>query len=119
MSVNGKRFAGKTFLLTIGNGTTVGGGFKLTPYAKIDDNLLDVTIITPLGIPSLLWHLPKVFLGTIDRAEKYATLLTAEKLTVVTTGRVPIHVDGEIYEGNENRYEIEVVPKALTMIDGF
>jgi diacylglycerol kinase (ATP) len=107
------------FLLTVGNGTTVGGGFKLTPHAKIDDALLDVTIVNPLRIPVLLWHLPKVFLGTIGRVKRYATLLKTEKLVVEVSGPVPIHVDGEIYDNGEARFEIEVVPKALRVIGNF
>ncbi len=119
IAINNTTFNQNAFLLTVGNGTTVGGGFKLTPHAKIDDGLLDVTIVSPLALPVLFWHLPKVFLGTIDRAKKYATLLKTEKLVVEADGDVPVHVDGVIYDGKENRFEIEVVPKALTVIGNF
>lgn len=119
ITINNTVFNQDIFLLTVGNGTTVGGGFKLTPYAKIDDALLDVTIVKPLRIPVLLWHLPKVFLGTIDRVKKYATLLRTTKLTVEANGPVPVHVDGEIYGNGETRFEIEVVAKALRVIGNF
>ena len=119
ITINREIFNQSTFLLTVGNGTTVGGGFKLTPRAKVDDGLLDVTIVKPLALPVLLWHLPKVFLGTIERVKKYATLRRTEKLTVVSTGPVPVHVDGEIYGNGETRFEIEVVPKALRVIGNF
>ncbi len=112
-------FDQRIFILTAGNGTTVGGGFRLTPHARLDDGLLDVTIVKPLSVPLLLWHLPKVFLGTIGRAKKHATLLRAERLTVEASGPVPVHVDGEIYDETETRFEIEVVPKALTVIGNF
>ncbi len=116
--VNNETFDQETFLLTVGNGTTVGGGFKLTPHARIDDQFLDVTVIRPLALPALLWHLPKVFRGTIDRV-KYAALRRTTKVTVETQGSVPIHVDGEIYPGDERRFTIEVVPKALDVIGNF
>lgn len=116
VTINNTVFNQDIFLLTVGNGTTVGGGFKLTPHAKIDDALLDVTLVRPLPVPVLLWHLPKVFLGTIDRVKRYATLLKTEKLVVEAAGPVPIHVDGEIYDNGETRFEIEVVPKALMVI---
>jgi diacylglycerol kinase (ATP) len=104
------------FLLTIGNGTTCGGGFKLTPHARTDDGLLDVTIVKPLGIPTLLWHLPKVFLGTIGRMTKYARLTRTKTLTVEGTRPLPVHVDGEIFASDGNVLNIEVVPRALTII---
>jgi diacylglycerol kinase (ATP) len=119
ITMNNETFRQSAFLLTVGNGTTVGGGFKLTPHAKIDDGLLDVTIVKPLPLPVLLWHLPKVFLGTIDQVKKYATLYRTTRLTVEASGPAPVHVDGEIYPDAETRFEIEVVPKALTVIGNF
>ncbi len=109
----------KIFMLSIGNGTTVGGGFKLTPHALLDDQLLDMTLIRPIGLLPLLWHLPKVFLGAIDRVTAYAQTARTAKLIVESKTPVPVHVDGELYPGNEKRFVIEVLPKALTVIGGF
>jgi diacylglycerol kinase family enzyme len=118
ISMNGETSALKAFLLTVGNGTTCGGGFQLTPMAKVDDGLLDVTLVRPLTLPQLLWHFPKVFLGTIDRA-KQASLSKTRKLRVESDGPVPVHVDGEIYTGETRSMEIEVIPGALTVIGKF
>ncbi len=114
--MNGETIKQDIFLLTIGNGTTCGGGFKLTPHARLDDGLLDVTIVKPLGIPTLLWHLPKVFLGTIDKVTRYARLTRTKKLTIESARTLPVHVDGEIFSGDGNVLAIEVVPHALTII---
>ena len=64
----------------------------------------------------MLRHLPKVFLGTIDRASQYAALVRTAKLIVESSGPVPVHVDGEIYPEDARRFEIEIVPQALTVI---
>jgi YegS/Rv2252/BmrU family lipid kinase len=106
------------FLVSVGNGTTCGGGFKLTPHAKIDDGLLDVTMITPLTLPQLFRHLPKVFQGTIDRTRHAMTRRTAA-LTVESSHPLPLHVDGEVYALEGNVCRISVVPKALTVIGNF
>ena len=116
ITMNGRTTSRETFLLSIGNGTTCGGGFKLTPHAKLDDQLFDVTLIRPLPLASLLWHFPKVFLGTIDRVS-YATLERTAELTIMSSGPVPIHVDGEIYSGAETNYHVSIVPRALTVIE--
>jgi diacylglycerol kinase (ATP) len=118
VSLNGRAARKDLFLLTIGNGTTVGGGFKLTPHARMDDGLLDVTTVRPLGVPTLLWHLPKVFRGTIERAKRYATLERTARLTVASDAPLPVHVDGEIFEMDSRPLEIEIVPGALTVIVG-
>jgi diacylglycerol kinase (ATP) len=115
ITMNGRTIDQEAFLLSIGNGTTCGGGFKLTPHAKLDDQLLDVTLLKPLPLASLLWHFPKVFLGTIDRVS-YASLERTTGLTVTSRGPVPIHVDGEIFPGAETSYQVSTVPRALTVI---
>ena len=119
ITMNGEVIEQDIFLLTIGNGTTCGGGFRLTPHAKVDDRLLDVTIVKPLSIPNLLWHLPKVFLGTIDKVTKYARLTRTTKLLVESSHAIPVHVDGEIFDGNGRALHIEVVAAALTVIGKF
>jgi diacylglycerol kinase (ATP) len=106
------------FLVSVGNGTTCGGGFKLTPHAKIDDGLLDVTMVTPLTLPQLFRHLPKVFRGTIDRT-RHAITRRAASLTVNSAHPLPLHVDGEVYALEGNTCRISVVPKALIVIGNF
>ena len=119
VTINGDTTTQELYLLTIGNGTTCGGGFRLTPHAKLDDGLLDVTFVKPISVPRLLWHLPKVFRGTIDRVERYASMTQATKLRVESAVPVPVHVDGEVYRGNTTRLDIEIIPKALTVIGKF
>jgi diacylglycerol kinase (ATP) len=119
VTIDGTTAAQDLFLLTIGNGTTCGGGFRLTPHAKLDDGLLDVTFVKPISVPRLLWHLPKVFLGTLDRVERYASMRQVTKLRVESTLPVPVHVDGEVYRGDTSRLDIEVIPDALTVIGKF
>lgn len=118
IALNGAVLEEDVFLLTVGNGTTVGGGFKLTPHAQVDDGMLDMTVVKPLSIPKLLWHLPKVFLGTIDRAIHYAQLTRITSLTVSSEGPIPVHVDGEHFASRDNTYRIEVISQALTVIRG-
>ncbi len=116
VTLDGARTTQDLFLLTIGNGTACGGGFRLTPHAKLDDGLLDATLVRPISVPSLLWHLPKVFGGTLDRAPRYASMTTARTVRVESAAPIPVHVDGEVYTGDTSVLEIEIVPKALTVI---
>lgn len=117
-TMNGQTLRQDVFILTIGNGTTCGGGFKLTPHAKVDDGILDVTVVAPMSMPAILRALPDVFRGTLERISS-AAMHTAKKITVESAGPAPVHVDGEIYAGSSDRFEIEVVPKALTVIGNF
>ncbi|MEK6742298.1 MAG: diacylglycerol kinase family protein [Nitrospirota bacterium] len=119
ITIDGTTATQDLFLLTIGNGTTCGGGFRLTPHARLDDGLLDVTFVKPISVPRLLWHLPKVFQGTLERVERYASMKRVTQLRVESASPVPVHVDGEIYRGDTSRLDIEVIPNALTVIGNY
>jgi len=119
VTIDGTTATQDLFLLTIGNGTTCGGGFRLTPHARLDDGLLDVTFVKPISVPVLLWNLPKVFRGTLERVKRYASMKRVTKLRVESAAPVPVHVDGEIYRGDTSRLDIEVIPNALTIIGNY
>jgi diacylglycerol kinase family enzyme len=119
ITMNGRSFEQDVLLLCVGNGTTVGGGFRLTPHARLEDGLLDVTLVKPIGLLPLLWHLPGVFLGTLDRAAGYVVTARTDRLVVECSSAVPVHLDGEMYEGEDRRFEIAVMPRALTVIGNF
>lgn len=119
ITMNNATWLQDAFLFSIGNGTTCGGGFKLTPNAVLDDGLLDVTLVKPISVPMLLRHIPKVFNGTIERVKEYATLYRTMKVRVASAQPIPVHVDGERYSAKDNTYEMEVLPKTLTVIGNF
>jgi diacylglycerol kinase (ATP) len=51
------------WLVAVGNGPAYAGGMHVTPDARLDDGLLDVTIVGAMGRPEFLWTFPKVFKG--------------------------------------------------------
>lgn len=115
LHLDGKPSATEAFLVSIGNGTTCGGGFRLTPHARLDDGLLDVCILRPVRVPALLWHLPKAFTGTIEKSG-YASLKRATEVRLTTTQRLPAHVDGEPQTLEEGTHRIGIVPSALKVV---
>lgn len=81
--------------VTVGNGHSFGGGFKLTPKAKANDGKLDVCLMTKRNVFYNLFHLAKTGKGTHISLPitHYAQVKDFE-----IEGRepLPIHVDGEI-----------------------
>ncbi|CUS88833.1 lipid kinase, YegS/Rv2252/BmrU family, partial [Candidatus Kryptonium thompsonii] len=61
--IDGKKIKEKIFLVAVGNGKSAGGGFLLTPDAKINDALLDVCLVSDLSILRVLQVLPTVLKG--------------------------------------------------------
>lgn len=104
-------------MLTIGNGPSCGGGFLFTPTASVEDGQLDLNILHPIGNLQLIWHLPKVFMGTLQKTS-YATLKRFGRMKVRSRVPLPVHIDGEVYLTGRLEHEIEVLPGALRVITG-
>lgn len=64
ITVDGKRQELRAMLVAVGNGSMFGGGMKVLPDAKVDDGELDILIVHPVSIPTLLRIFPRIFKGT-------------------------------------------------------
>jgi YegS/Rv2252/BmrU family lipid kinase len=105
-------------MLTLGNGRQQGGGFIITPEAKLDDGLLDFIYIHQISQLRMLQLLPMVMKGTHLKEPDVSSARSA-RLVVDSDRALPIHIDGELfapYEADVRHVEIEVVPRALQVL---
>jgi YegS/Rv2252/BmrU family lipid kinase len=105
----------RTLLISVGNSRRTGGGFFLTPDARLDDGLLDVGMAAAVSRLRVLWLLPKALRGkhTTDPA---MTMLRCRTLHMDVQGHLPVHVDGEVVARQANRIEVSVQPGRLAVI---
>lgn len=54
----------QAMLVAVGNGPSFGGGLRITHGAELDDGLLDVVLIKPVGKMELVRTYPKLFNGS-------------------------------------------------------
>ena len=64
IEIDGQSFQTKAMLIAIGNGRSYGGGMKVCPDADLNDDLLDVMILSPISKLKFLRVFPKVYAGT-------------------------------------------------------
>jgi diacylglycerol kinase (ATP) len=85
------------WLVAVGNGPAYAGGMRVTPDARLDDGLLDVTIVGAMGRPEFLWNFPKVFKGTHVGHPKVTTRRGAHVELESLDASIPMEVyaDGE------------------------
>jgi YegS/Rv2252/BmrU family lipid kinase len=105
-------------MLTVGNGPRQGGGFIVTPAAKLDDGVLDFVYVDKVSQLRMLLLLPKFMNGT-QGSEPDVHLARTRRLVIEADRAVPVHADGEVfapYEANVRRVEIEVVPGAVQIM---
>jgi len=96
----------------LGNGTSLGGGMRITPNARYDDGLLDVLIVRPLSRVNFLRIFPRVFKGTH---------VSHAKVRIERARRIRVEADGIVAYGDGERIarlpiDIELVPGALRVL---
>ncbi|NCC15239.1 MAG: YegS/Rv2252/BmrU family lipid kinase [Clostridia bacterium] len=123
---NGMRLSGEFLLCTIANGSFCGGAFQSSPYAEIDDGLLDFAGIRTLSRLSLLRMLPSYQDGTYlqkMQGEKWVHFKQCEKISVHTRHPLCASIDGEIISFTDLKMQLEkravrfIVPKGVIKIE--
>ncbi|MDO9070268.1 MAG: phosphoribosylaminoimidazolesuccinocarboxamide synthase, partial [Deltaproteobacteria bacterium] len=70
-----------TLMVSVGNSPRAGGGFYLTPDAKMDDHFLDVAIAKDISRPAVLALLPRAMFGK-HTGHHAVTMLRVQALTI-------------------------------------
>lgn len=93
-SLNGHDRTEDLILMTVGNGTTFGGGFKLMPDAKLNDGQLEVCTIGAISGLRRFLNIHKLSNGTHGTIPE-VNLFQATEITLKTSDVLFAHIDGE------------------------
>lgn len=113
--VDGRETESRNLLIAVGNGVCAGGGFYLTPDAKVDDGLLDICLIEEISTLGVLRLIPRVMQGNHQR-QSGVKFEKGKSITVSASHPICVHADGEILGTDIPRLRIDVVPNALKVI---
>ncbi len=113
--IDGKKIKEKIFLVAVGNGKSAGGGFLLTPDAKINDALLDVCLVSDLSILRVLQVLPAVLQGKHTQYPE-VTMFKAKEIEISSNSNLTMHADGEIIGTSLRWIKISIIPSAVEVI---
>jgi YegS/Rv2252/BmrU family lipid kinase len=112
---DGGQVTQRILMVSAGNGRRAGGGFYLTPEARLDDGLLDYMYADALSRPAILRLLPKAMKGT-HIYDPAAHLGRTTRLVITSATPLPVHCDGEILAVGTQEVDIEVLPARLQLI---
>ncbi len=101
------------FILTIANGKTYGGGFKVAPKASINDAMLDCIVVQTIPKWKRLLLLPIMERGKHLNL-KAVNFQQIQHCQISSNTPLAIHLDGELKK--ENVYEIQLLPKQLSFL---
>lgn len=111
--VDDKIYKGVYTLIAIGNNKYYGGGVKALPDADIHDGKLNICLIDSTTLIQKLIFLPKYSKGTHAKI-KLVKLLEGKEISVVSTRRFPVSLDGEIVY--TNRFKAKIEEKSVNII---
>ena len=115
MEFNNQTHTSDYFMVTVGNGMSLGGGFYLTPDAQIDDGLFDLCLIQNMPMPSVLRNLLKVYSGK-HKEDPRVEIVRTENLKIRSREPFAVHEDGELLGMDLTTLNVEIIPKALNVI---
>jgi diacylglycerol kinase (ATP) len=96
LTVDGETHETSAWLVAIGNGPAYAGGMRITPGARLDDGLLDVTVVGAMPRRAFLWSFPRVFKGTHVHVRNVHTFRGAEvRLEALDGVAMDLYADGE------------------------
>jgi diacylglycerol kinase (ATP) len=97
LTVDGNTRELRAWLIAVGNGPAYAGGMRIAPDARLDDGLLDVTVVGEMSKPEFLVNFPKVFKGTHTTHKKVHTFRGehVELKSLNATVPMEVYADGE------------------------
>jgi diacylglycerol kinase (ATP) len=104
-----------SLMLAVGNGPREGGGFIVTPEAKLDDGLLNYVTIRKISRLMMLRLVPEVMNGTHGRF-KMVKMGTCRRMSIASQQPLYVHCDGEVYAGfgtDIRKLSIEIHPSSI------
>lgn len=105
-------------LCSIGNGLSTGGGFLLTPEARVNDSLLDICLIQRVKRTRVLSLLPHAIKGK-HLSQPEVVIHQSRKIRVLSEQILPIYFDGELPTlQNPHDFTIDLLPGQINFIVG-
>ncbi|MBQ3235427.1 MAG: YegS/Rv2252/BmrU family lipid kinase [Clostridia bacterium] len=106
---------GTLLLCTFANGGYVGGKYNCAPKFKLDDGLIEVCLVKPVSIFTLLKLIKKYEKGEHIDSPKFKKILKykqAKNIKLYSDKEFDLCVDGEMYSSKE--FNIEIKPQLLS-----
>ncbi len=107
-----REITGISPVVIVANGRQTGGGFQLTPRARIDDGLLDVLLVGEIPATALLTAARE--LQQLSPDGEYISYRQTPWVEIHPEEAIPVNLDGEPVQFSSVRYE--AVPKAIQVI---
>lgn len=107
--------SGRMLMVTISNGRSLGGAFKIAPHASVLDGKLDACFFSDSNVVERA----KLFVGALRGTHlgmRAVSSASVEQLTLRFARRPSMEVDGELRIARSTTVELKCVPRALSVV---
>lgn len=94
IEIDGVTYNREAFMISIANSSQFGNNAHISPFALLDDGLLDVCIIKPFPIYKFPFLGYKLFTKTAHSSD-YIEIIRGKNIKVTREEEGPVHIDGE------------------------
>jgi diacylglycerol kinase (ATP) len=112
---DGETVEGERLLVSVANGVSAGGGFRLTPDSFPDDGEIDLCIVERMPRARVVRLLPRAVNGSHTRARGVMMRRTPE-VTIEADRPFHVHVDGEYLGEQKGPLRFRVIPRCLPLL---
>lgn len=105
-----------SLMVSIMNGSRLGGGFFTTPDSKSDDGLFDLCIAGQVSRFEMLKILLLVMKGTHTAHPAIKMKRSSRIIVKALNGALPAHADGETISTDAVHLEASILPKAIELV---
>ena len=114
ITIDGKTFETKAFLITIANAGQWGNDVYIAPEAQLNDGILNISILKPFS----LFSVPMIAIKLFSKKIHTSVQLQSEKgkqIDIEFSGELPVHFDGEPIL-IKDKISISIMPLALNLV---
>lgn len=116
LTIGGKEYKRKAFLITIANAGQYGNDFYIAPEAKLNDGLFHVVVFKPFSLasfPSLIYKMVR----RKAHKSRFIETFTCDSLRIQCENKTAVHFDGEP-DTLEPELNFKLMPQALKVVIG-
>ena len=114
IQMDDKEIEDLSYLTCIANGWSVGGGLSLAPDANLNDGFFDICHVSDISSGKIVRHFSRLMNGKINDFSE-VSLHRSKKIKITSNDYLPMHLDGEIIEGENKEFDIEIIPNGFTL----
>mgnify|MGYP000893684459 FL=1 len=103
--------------LIIAKGQYDGGGMHVAPYARLDNGLFDIYIISPVSLRFALFNLHRLYRGRLNDLPEIVQYFRGKEVFVESPEIVKINTDGEMPGILPST--VQVIPGAIKVVTGW